>query len=342
MTQPALAFRKPPHMLTALDRELDRQASTPRGSEAALNVPLRAWDGAIGEALREFLQRPGKEFRGEVAQLFFGLFDDSPIPESLPLVVEVLHAGSLIVDDIQDDSPQRRGKLALHRLCGLPIALNAGNWLYFWAAELLGELGLSDQRRIQAHTLFNRCLLDSHYGQALDVSQRASRLSREELPVIVKATTELKSGSLLALAAALGALVGGASDQLVRSCHRFGREMGSALQMLDDLSGVLSPRKLSKGEEDLRNDRPTWIWAWLAESQSPEHFERFRKTAAAIAEGGEPLLFIAELRGLLDGHKRAVHERLEAALGRLQSELPDNANLGGLRLAVERLENSYV
>lgn len=342
MTQPALAFRNPPELLTALERELDRQASTPRGSEAALNVPSHAWDGAIGEALREFLQRPGKEFRGEITRIFYGLFDSSPTPGSLPLVVEALHAGSLIVDDIQDDSAQRRGKLALHRMCGLPVALNAGNWLYFWAAELLAELGLSDQQRIQAHTLFNRCLLDSHYGQALDVSQRASRLSRDELPAIVKATTELKSGSLLGLAAALGALAAGASEQGVRSCHRFGREMGSALQMLDDLSGVLSPRKLSKGEEDLRNDRPTWIWVWLAETQSPEHFERFRKTAAAIVEGGEPLLFIAELRGLLEGHKRVVHEHLEAALRRLQSELPQTASLARLRVALERLENSYV
>jgi geranylgeranyl pyrophosphate synthase len=342
MTQPALAFYELPHLLTALGRELDRDVSAPLGSDAAKHVSPRAWDGAIGGALREFLQRPGKEFRGELTKTFFAMFNDSEIPHNLPLVVEALHAGSLIVDDIQDDSPQRRGKLALHRLCGLPVALNAGNWLYFWAAELLGDVGLNDRQRVQAHTLFNRCLLDSHYGQALDLSQRASCLSRDELPVIVKATTELKSGSLLALAAALGALVGGASDQLVRSCHRFGRDMGSALQMLDDLSGVLSPRKLGKGEEDLRNDRPTWIWAWLAESQTSEQFERFRKMGAAIAEGGEPLLFIAELRGLLKGHKRVVHDHLEAALGRLQDELPDSTNMNGLRLALERLEGSYV
>jgi hypothetical protein len=52
-------------------------------------------------------------------------------------VVEFIHAGSLVVEDIEDGSRIRRGRVALHVRYGMPVALNAGNWLYFWPFELL-------------------------------------------------------------------------------------------------------------------------------------------------------------------------------------------------------------
>ena len=99
---------------------------------------------AIGERalrgpLREFLSRPGKAFRGRLVEASWhvarGRFE--PVPEILPIVVEALHAGSLIVDDIEDDATERRGGPALHRMVGTPVALNAGNWLYIWPQHLL-------------------------------------------------------------------------------------------------------------------------------------------------------------------------------------------------------------
>jgi geranylgeranyl pyrophosphate synthase len=343
MSQSAWAFEVPPLLLPALEEELDTHISNPLSCDAAKDVPSHVWDMALGSPLREFLNRPGKEFRGELSKIFFRLVNDQlPVPEHLPMIVEALHAGSLIVDDIQDASVERRGKASLHRMYGVPLALNAGNWLYFWATDLLASLPLAERERTTAQRLLNRCLLDCHYGQALDLSQRVSSLKREELPAIVRATTELKSGSLLALAAGLGALAGGASDEVVVACHRFGRDMGTALQMLDDLSGILSPRKLSKAEEDLRNDSPTWLWAWLATSQSPDQFARFRKMGAAIAEGGDPGLLIAELRLLFKGHKSVVREHLDVALARLQSHVPRAKSSNVLHLELERLERMYV
>jgi geranylgeranyl pyrophosphate synthase len=246
------------------------------------------------------------------------------------------------VDDIEDDSGKRRGGPALHRLYGVPLALNAGNWLYFWAADLLAGLKLPDSARVAAYQLMTRSLLDCHYGQALDLSARASALSPHELPAVVRATTELKTGSLVALSAALGALAGGGSDRAVRAAHCFGREVGAALQMLDDLSGVIAAKRLAKGEEDLRYDRPTWPWAWLAASQSRDDFQRLRRMAAAVAEGADAGLLIAEMRGRLAGERRGIHEYVEAAFARLRAVLPHGNRLRALESELERLEASYV
>ena len=338
MTNSAHVFASRTPLLAGLDRELDTDTGPRHG------VPDRIWNRAIGQPLREFLERPGKEFRGELSEIFFRLGGGSePPPTNLPLIVEALHAGSLIIDDIEDESMERRGRPALHRIHGVPLALNAGNWLYFWAYSLLDELSLSAEMRVVAERLTTRALLDCHYGQALDLSVRVSELTQAEVPSVVRAATELKTGSLLGLAAGLGALLGGATRDTVTSAIRFGRELGTGLQMLDDLSGVLVARRAHKGHEDLRLDRPSWPWAWLSANLDGPAYERLRAEGAAVQAGAEPGPLLCELQGLLGPFaRRRVREHLELSLNRLAVALPPRTSLVALRRELERLEKSYV
>lgn len=341
MTQPLLALPPSP-LLAAFERELVSRGRPSLCGDAAALVPRQAWEAALGAPLREFLARPGKELRGGLAQAFFALVSDgAQPPENLSLIVEALHAGSLVVDDIEDDSFERRGRPALHRQYGVPLALNAGNWLYFWAAQLLASLGLPDGARIAAHDLMTRSLLDSHYGQALDLSARASRLSQAELPAIVRATTELKTGSLVALSSALGALTGGAGDHVVSAVYRFGRELGVVLQMLDDVGGILSAKRQAKGEEDLRNDRPTWAWSWLASKRTADDFQHLRAMAVEVIEGAEASSLLVEMRERLAGERRGIGDAFDAAFARLAPALPQRKGLRALRGKLEQWQSSY-
>src|SRR5512142_2931568 len=70
------------------------------------------------------------------------------LPAELIGIVEGLHLGSLIIDDIEDESSTRRGGPTLHRQIGVPNALNAGNWLYFWPALLVPRLKLGPDREL--------------------------------------------------------------------------------------------------------------------------------------------------------------------------------------------------
>jgi geranylgeranyl pyrophosphate synthase len=131
------------------------------------------------------------------------------MPERLPLLVEILHAGSLIVDDIQDGSAYRRGKPALHVLVGVPLALNAGNWLYFLPHRLLQDLRLDSHVELELRRALDRGVLRCHYGQALDLGVRLGSLSQREVRGVVSLCTRLKTGSLLELAAEVGAIAAG-------------------------------------------------------------------------------------------------------------------------------------
>ena len=338
MTTSARVLTSRSPLLLGLDHELDA------ASASGYSVPARVWNRAIGQPLREFLERPGKEFRGALTEIFFriGGGRDAP-PTNLPLVVEALHAGSLIIDDIEDESTERRGRPALHQIHGVPLALNAGNWLYFWAYSLLGELALSAETRVLAERLTTRSLLDCHYGQALDLSIRVSELSQAEVPSVVRAATELKTGSLLGLAAGLGTLLGGAPQDTVAAAVRFGRDLGTALQMLDDLSGILSVRRAHKGQEDLKLDRPSWPWAWLAASLDGTSYEGLRAQGDEVRAGADATPLLRDLKSSLGPFaKQRVHEHLELAQSRLAAALPTRTPLAALRRELARLEKSYV
>ena len=343
MTNRAFAVEAPCTLLTLLSEEFDdRQLAKVLDHEQ--RVPAHLWDAALLGPLLDFLGRPGKEFRARLVVLGWQLSGRNQAPPAeLPLLIEALHSGSLIVDDIEDESNQRRGAPALHCRYGLPRALNAGNFLYFWALELLSRLGLPPITELALHRAFSRTLLACHQGQALDLSVDVSELEQSEVLPTVSAVTRLKTGMLCELAAQMGALAAGATQSKAQAIAHFGRELGIGLQMLDDLSGITSERRAHKGHEDLRHRRPTWPWAWAAESLDARAYGKIQKLGRAVATCGEhPELVATQLRVAVANHGRAqAHTRLAAALARLAEAVPEPRALLELEHELARLEKSY-
>jgi geranylgeranyl pyrophosphate synthase len=249
----------------------------------------------------------------------------------------------LIVDDIEDESNQRRGAPALHCRYGLPRALNAGNFLYFWALELLSRLGLPPITELALHRAFSRTLLACHQGQALDLSVDVTQLEQSEVLPTVSAVTRLKTGKLCELAAHMGALAAGASQSKAQAIAHFGRELGIGLQMLDDLGGIVSERRAHKGHEDLRHRRPTWPWAWAAGELDARAYANIQKLGRGVSASGEhPETVASQLRLAVASHGRAqASARLAAALARLAEAVPEPRAILELEHELARLEKSY-
>src|SRR5262249_10800792 len=176
-------------------------------------------------------------------------------PSDLAHIVELIHAGSMIVDDIEDGSRRRRGEPALHVLHGVPLALNTGNLLYFLPLGLLRRLQLGAAAELVLHRRIARTMVRAHCGQALDLGTLVSQLSQADLPHVVRASSALKTGSLTGLAASLGAVAASAAPPAVHALTRFGEELGVALQMLDDIGNLRGVGDLEKRHEDLRLGR---------------------------------------------------------------------------------------
>jgi geranylgeranyl pyrophosphate synthase len=265
------------------------------------------------------------------------------LPERLPLVIELLHAGSLIVDDVEDGSPERRGGPALHELIGVPLAINTGSWMYFWALAELAALGLPADVELRAHRAATTTLVLGHQGQALDLAVRIADLDMAEVPAVVAATTRLKTATLCRLATELGALAAGASADRLDAIGRFGEAAGTGLQMLDDLGSLNGPARRAKGREDLRGGRPAWPWAWLAVHR-PFAWARLAAMERAVAAGDE-----GSLEPLIDAlaeevspfGRAAIRTTLAGAVTDLTRALGPSPALTGIAGELARMEQSY-
>lgn len=307
-------------------------------------VPAELWEAALAGPLREFLTRPGKRFRGQLTRLAWALADrrDQP-PAALEAVVELLHAGSLIVDDIEDDSVQRRGRATLHRLVGVPVALNAGNWLYFRALSLLQTVGLPCAAELELHRRANAAVLRCHEGQALDLTARVGELHPADLGIVARAISEWKTGSLMGLAAALGAVAAGAPARLVDAVSDYGVRLGVALQMQNDLSELTGAAGPLKHPEDLLHGRVTWPWAWAAERLPASAFDALQARGARLTQGTGDAAALARdlLAALGDDPQRPLRQWLSDALADLRVVVGEHPALVAFNQEIERLVHRY-
>jgi geranylgeranyl pyrophosphate synthase len=338
MIHRASSLETVPLLADALEREARlRPGVLPR----ELVVPQRLLDRALFEPLSKASRRPGKEFRARLSGICWELGGgEGAAPRELGLIVEALHLGSLIVDDIEDESECRRGVPCLHQQVGLPLALNAGNWLYFWPGAVLSRAGFDAPVELELRRAIDRAVLRCHYGQALDLSVRVGELRQREVRDVVFATTRLKTGSLMELAAELGATAARAEPESLSVLAELGAELGVALQMLDDLTGICVERRRDKGREDLVLGRPTWVWAWLAEQCDRLSYLRFRSVLEAVQRAElDPLLLAAQLAEQIgEVGRAAIRKRLNDALRRVTLRFAGSPALGELEREFERLE----
>jgi geranylgeranyl pyrophosphate synthase len=324
----------------------------PEPASSSAGLSRSTWDRAVGDIARDILGRPSRQFRARMCELAWRLGDGiGAMPAFLPAVVEVVHAGSLIVDDIEDGSEERRGAPCLHVLHGVPLALNTGNWMYFWAMQMVDQLVLSSVAQDEIRRVLVDAMYRCHLGQALDLSVAVGDLPRESVYRTVATSTMLKTGALMELAARLGGVAAEAPFERAQALACFGRRLGLGLQMLDDFGNLSAPTPdettHSKALEDLRNGRPTWPWAFAARDLDEPTFSHLQSSARALVHGADTdgtraRALAAELRmavGLKGRRQTAAY--LRQALSDLRAQVGDRDELGLLEREMRRLEASY-
>lgn len=158
--------------------------------------------------------------------------------------VELVHNFSLIHDDIEDNSPLRRGRPTLWQRWGIPQAINAGDALYTLAFVELLRMGsfTSPLVTTQAVKLLHESCLHLTQGQYLDLSyENRNDLQIEDYWPMVAG----KTAALLAACTGLGALAAETSSKTQQAMQEFGRLLGLAFQVQDDWLGIWGKEELT-------------------------------------------------------------------------------------------------
>jgi geranylgeranyl pyrophosphate synthase len=310
------------------------------GSEASEYFPK-----VLMNPIHDLMGRASKKLRQELVELGFAMVtkeEPSHFQKQLNLafqVMELLHAGSLVVDDIEDESKSRRGRPTLHTLYGIPIALNAGNWLYFWPLELVRQHQLPAKMEQQIFYWYHRTLLKAHLGQALDVGIKVYDEPQEKIYALSLASLELKTGSLTSLAILLGALIGGSEVEDCDAIDNFGTQFGIALQMFDDIGNLLGKKDPGKKWEDLRLGRPSWVWAFLAKELDADRFSEFKSIVKSLPETVRLEAWLEKEKTLVQKCFQEACDFLEGATKGLTLTVSVSQKMDDLK---ERLKNAYV
>ena len=207
---------------------------------AQLETDVPPPDGAaLGYALRS----PGKRVRAAlVIAGYRSVGGRAPAIAGVAAAVETVHTYSLVHDDLpcMDDDDLRRGRPTTHRRFGVPVATRAGYLLVPVAAQILAEaaagLGL-DARGLgrMALTLFQAGGIEGMVGgQWLDLEAEGRLLEMAELTAVHRG----KTGELIRASCILGGLAACAGERAVAALSAFGREIGLAFQIADDVLDV--------------------------------------------------------------------------------------------------------
>ena len=199
----------------------------------------------VREPMSKLLAAGGKRLRSVLAFLASSLGPDHD-PEraaTLASLVEFIHNATLVHDDLVDESPLRRGLPAIHVAYAPEVAVRVGDFYFGRAADLLASLDNHRATRLVVEAVADVC-----QAQIEEFMQRGQDHIDEAGYLRI---VEGKTAALFAGACAAGAAVGGAADEVIDAMHAYGRDLGVAFQMVDDVLDF-SPTSGKTLAQDLR------------------------------------------------------------------------------------------
>ena len=194
---------------------------------------------AIADPIWDMLDRGGKRWRPALFLLICeALGKKSDYCLDFSIIPEVIHNGTLVIDDIEDSSEIRRGKPCTYKIFQTDIAVNAGNAMYYLPLlPLMTQRGkVSPEVQRDIYEVYVQEMINLSMGQAMDISwhrgiANADGLDEEDYLQMCA----YKTGTLARMAAKMAAVLSGANKPLVEKLGRFAESIGVAFQMQDDI-----------------------------------------------------------------------------------------------------------
>ncbi|WP_254763625.1 polyprenyl synthetase family protein [Natrinema marinum] len=263
----------------------------PDGIQRALSTPL--W---------ELLDRGGKRWRAILFLVFIEGFGEDPA-EYLPYacIPEILHNGTIIVDDVEDGATIRRGEPALHHVYGRDIALNVGNAMYFLPLKVITRdpADLPADRKLATYEMLMDELNRTHLGQGMDIcwhNEREVRVGTEEYLEMCAC----KTGCLGRIVARLAAIITGQPPEVEQAVATYAELTAVAFQIGDDILDVEHSlgRAGEFGKEfgnDIREGKKTLMVIHAIDESDPDRASRLQDILEADENTDDEILEALEI-----------------------------------------------
>lgn len=287
---------------------------------------------SIADPIWDILDRGGKRWRPVLLLLIAeALGSSSTEVTDLVALCEVIHNGTLVVDDIEDDSKVRRGKPCVHLTFGVDVAINAGNAMYYLPTVIFRQLRgrVPADLLLDAYEAYCREMINLHFGQGFDIwwHNGKKRPTVEEYLQMCA----YKTGTLARLSARLSALFARGTPQQVEALSKFAESIGVGFQVQDDILNLVGARLAkTKGQygEDIHEGKRTLMVLHCLDTAPAEDAKRLEEilnqhpTDQAIIDEA---IAIIEKHGSIEYARSRARELVSEAWKQVQQVLPPSS-----------------
>lgn len=202
--------------------------------------PTQLYDAAAhlivhgGKRLRPFMVMKSCEILG------------GKLKDAMPAAsaVEMIHNFTLVHDDIMDNDEMRHGVPTVHKKFGLPIAILAGDVLFSKAYQILSNSALPAKEVNDLVSKLAKACVDVCEGQILDIKMAEAKKIPSQANYIKM--IEKKTAALFDVSCSMGAICAKAKQSDIVKLSAFGKNLGIAFQITDDLIGVMGDSRMTK------------------------------------------------------------------------------------------------
>jgi geranylgeranyl diphosphate synthase, type II len=281
----------------------------------------------------------GKRVRPILCEIFYRMFHGKERKVLYPaLAVELLHNFTLVHDDIMDDDDLRRGNQTVHIKWDLSTGVLSGDGIVSLAYKVLIKEDFAESGSIIR--VFTNGLLEVCEGQAYDKEfETRDDVSEDEYIKMI----DNKTAALLAVPSAIGALCADAPSDMVGLAEKYGRALGLAFQIQDDLLDIAGDEALfgKTYGSDVAEGKKTYLSILAKKLLSPADLEIFNSVSGNSDAPREEILKVKELYekyGIIELAEREAEKYIREAEAVIQA-IPVCYDTGELKEFTEWMLN---
>jgi octaprenyl-diphosphate synthase len=304
--------------------------------DAVIRERLTSRVALIDQISRYIVNAGGKRIRPRLVLLFSeALGFEGPERYELAAIVEFIHTATLLHDDVVDESALRRGRATANAMFGNAASVLVGDFLYSRAFQMM--VSVDRLRVLDVLADATNVIAEGEVLQLMNMHD--PDLAVDDYLQVIR----FKTAKLFEASARLGAVLAGADPVLEESCADYGRSLGTAFQLVDDLLDYEgNSDELGKNVGgDLREGKPTLpLLVAMARATEPE-----RALIRHAIEHGEmqklpEILAIVRRTGALDATRAAAQQEADKARAGLAALPPSRARSALLELCVRSIHRS--
>jgi len=319
------------------DPNIDPLEAAMHEVDATIRQRLSSRVALIDQISHYIISAGGRRIRPRLVLLFAQAFGfEGRERYELAAIVEFIHTATLLHDDVVDESSMRRGRQTANAIFGNAASVLVGDFLYSRAFQMM--VSVNRMRVLEVLADATNVIAEGEVLQLMNIHD--ADLSVPDYLRVIR----FKTAKLFEASARLGAVLAGVDLATEESCASFGRSLGTAFQLVDDLLDYEGdPHALGKNVgDDLREGKPTLPLLIAMERGSPAERELIRHAIEhGEVQGLARIVEVVKSTGALEATRDLARREADQASDSLRVLPPSAAREALLELCVRSVNRSF-